>query len=81
MHSVPVMCARVIFGTWLRQRLKVEKKMCGEKMVPPPERTRRLSLPETDAGAKKLLRRQKPIIPRRVFPGQLSLFMQRRESG
>lgn len=73
--SVPVMRAKVIYGTWLRQRLKSGEKMWGEKMAL-PKRTRRPSAPKTDAGAKKLLRRQKTVTPRRVIPGQLSLFEQ-----
>lgn len=73
--SVPVMRAKIIYGTWLRQWLKAGKEMWGEKMVL-PKRTRRPSAPNTDAGAERSPRRQKTVTPRRVIPGQLSLFEQ-----
>lgn len=73
--SVPVMRAKVIFGTWLRQQLKAGKKMWGDKMVL-PKRTRRPSAPKERGRAKKLKRDRKPVPPRRILPGQLSLFEQ-----
>lgn len=70
--SVPVMRAKVIFGTWLRQRLKAGKKMWGEKMVL-PKRTRRPSARKKGVGSQKLKPTRKSPTPRRASAAQLSL--------
>jgi hypothetical protein len=73
--SVGVMRAKLIFGTWLRKRLKEGGEKWGEKTVM-EKRTRRPSVPAPNkgGGAKELKRTQRPAPPRRILPGQLSLF-------
>lgn len=71
--SVQVMRAKVIFGTWLKQRLKEGSQKWGVKTVM-PKRTRRPSEPKKGVGAQELKRTRKPARPRRIALGQLSLF-------
>ncbi len=73
--SVGVMRAKLIFGTWLKKRLKEGSEKWGEKAVM-EKRTRRPSAPAPKKadGAKQLKPTRRSAPQRRIPPEQLSLF-------